>query len=49
MKIDFAVSFRSRMELGPCLGITFLQSEGEGDFNELCIDLVVFSIIFLWV
>ena len=47
-RTSFAISFRSRISLGPSVGITYLERSCEDDYHELCIDLLFFSVIFLW-
>jgi len=47
-EIRFGIGIRGRWELGPSVGITYLCSVGEGDWNELSIDLLLFSIIIIW-
>ena len=46
--MSFGIGIRGRWELGPSVGITYLCSVGEGDWNELSIDLLLFSIIIIW-
>ena len=46
--MSFAIGLRSRLGVGPSIGITYLCSVGDGDWNEVSIDLLVLSIIIIW-
>ena len=46
--ISFAIGLRSRLDMGPSVGITYLGRRSDGDWNELCVDLLLLSIIIVW-
>ena len=46
--ISFAIGLRSRLDMGPSLGVTYLGSCSDGDWNEVSIDLLLLSIIIVW-
>lgn len=46
--MSFGIGIRSRLALGPSIGITYLGRCSDGDWNELSIDLLLLSIIIIW-
>ena len=46
--ISFAIGLRSRLGIGPRVGVTYLGSCSDGDWNEVSIDLLLLSIIIVW-
>ena len=51
--MKFSIGIRSRLDMGPCVGITYLGRHrdgdwADGDWNELCIELLILSIIIVW-
>jgi len=48
MQRGYAIGFRHRLDLGPCIGFTYIESCGDGDWNEFYIELLLVSIIVIW-